>query len=55
MVFIDKGTAEIIAKRIEHAVSALIRSAVDESMTGGALGATKNAREKEQSARQETH
>jgi Mn-dependent DtxR family transcriptional regulator len=42
MVFIDKGTAEIIAKRIEHAVSALVRGAVDQSMSGGAPGTAKN-------------
>lgn len=34
MVFTDKHTAEIIAKRIQHAVHALIRDAVDASMCG---------------------
>jgi hypothetical protein len=34
MVFIDRTTAEIIAKRIQHAVHALVRDAVYESMCG---------------------
>lgn len=34
MVFTDKKTAETIARRIQHAVQALIRDAVDASMCG---------------------
>lgn len=34
MVFTDKHTADTIAKRIQHAVHALIRDAVDASMCG---------------------
>lgn len=32
MVFTDRKTAEIIAERIQHAVSALVRDSVDASM-----------------------
>jgi hypothetical protein len=34
MVFTDKHTADVVAKRIQHAVHALIRDAVDASMCG---------------------
>jgi hypothetical protein len=39
MVFTDKQTAAIIAKRIRHAVHALIRGAVDETMCSGRTAA----------------
>jgi hypothetical protein len=50
MVFNEKHTAEIIAQRLQHAVSALVRSAVDASMSRGAPGTARNAREEAQSA-----
>jgi hypothetical protein len=34
MVFTDKKTAEIIAKRIQYAMPALVRGALDASMRG---------------------
>jgi hypothetical protein len=50
MVFNEKHTAEIIAQRLQHAVSALVRSAVDPSMSRGAPGTASNAREEAPSA-----